>query len=150
MSSFNLAEESKLVFELCDKEESHYCFIQRFGHDTSGYWLEKFLDFLNTKGRKQQRHSSISEYPDIILKCKSRRKLNEEQKDKVYNTVKSFIVEWNSHDEIDPIHYFDILESSSVREIPIYIDFGNCEPEALEKLYNILSELDFINKIEFD
>lgn len=146
LSLFNLSEENELVFELCNKEESQGLFIQRFGHG-SGYWTDELQEYLEISKRKK-RTSLISSYPDIVLKCKSRWKITDEQKSGLNNTLETFITEWNSSNEFEPIHYFDLLESTSVREISIHIDFGNCEPEALEKLYYVLLELDFINKIE--
>jgi len=98
--------------------------------------------------RRQEGHCLYS-YPDVVMHCHSSLKLSPESKKCIVKTIEGFILDWNGKKE-HPIHYYSLLENNSEKSVSIHMDFGNCEPEALEKLYNVLVELDFINKIELD
>ena len=130
-----------LMFQLCDEEEHHSCDVQRFGysHRLVGipYLQQTFLLLTQTSATDIPE----SDYPDVMLHIRMKARVNKAKKEQMHKQVIQFIDAWNGNAvEQEKIHYAELYDNGGVDRytILIHVDFGNCDPVALEQLFQFL------------
>lgn len=132
----------KVTFQLCGDEEHRTCDMQKWGGSHQRVGLD-YIKFVYTEIYKNSVPEAIpeSDYPDVMLHIRMKALVNKAQKEQIHKQVMQFIEAWNENAvEQEQIHYAELYNNGGVDRytILIHVDFGNCDPVALEKLFQFL------------
>lgn len=148
-----LTDESNIIFDVANREESQMCDEIRF-RERFKYWVDQinicFDLFSNEKQKETEKIYPLS-FPDITINCHFAKTVNHTLKRQVYYLLNNYITNFNNNLQNDfRIHDFFLIDGISNEVVSIFIDFGNCETDAIDELVQYLSKSKLgIQKISF-
>lgn len=127
-----------LMFQLCDEEEHRACYVRRIGYSHQLVGISALKHSFALQAQASAMEIPESDYPDVILRIRMEKKVTELVRKHIYDMVTQFIQAWNAQaDEYSKIHDVQLYDSRPDKyTVCVYVDFGNCDPAVLEKLFH--------------
>lgn len=131
----------ELIFQLCEEDEHRACDVRRFGYSHGQVGISYLQQTFSLLTQTSAMEIPESDYPDVILRIRMKKKVTELVRKHIYEMVTQFIQAWNAQaDEYSKIHDAQLYDSHPDKyTVCVYVDFGNCDPAVLEKLFHYVT-----------